>query len=118
MKLKLQIIFLLFLCTAATSQTCEEVLKYVKSKGYGMTYYSPTSTAISQVTFYDISENYKTYYFAVVKFTSSYFKEYIYQVGSNSKLYYSMNYLDGAGEAFWSYIQPYNKNLGCGPNLD
>lgn len=100
------------------SQSCDEMIKYVKSKSAGMTYYSPSSKAISQVTFYSIYDNYKTYYFAIVKFTNNYYSEYIYQVGSNTSYNYSMKYLNSAGEAFWQYIYPYNKNLGCAPDLD
>lgn len=117
MKIKIFTLFLIGIIANTNAQNCDEILKSVKSKGYGSTYYSPTSSAISQVTFYDISIDYKSYYFAVVKFTSDYFKEYIYQVGSNSKFNYSMKYLDSAGEAFWEYIQPYNENLGCAPDF-
>ena len=118
--------FLVFLVFAIASSytikaqqvSCAEIIDYVKSKSYGTTYYSYTSEAIRQVTFYQImGDNYRTYYFAIVQFTSSY-KEYIYQVGSNTKFNYSLEYLDSAGKAFWNYIQPYNQNLGCAPDLD
>jgi len=36
----------------------------------------------------------------------------------NTKFNYSVNYLTSAGKAFWDYIQPYNKNLGCAPDYD
>lgn len=118
MKLKLLFLALVLSFSFFKSQTCDDMIKYVKSKGTGMTYYSSGSSAISQVTFYTVYENYKSYYFAIVKFTSNYYKEYIYQVGSNTSYNYSMNYLSSAGEAFWKYIQPYNENLGCAPKFD
>lgn len=106
---------------SAKAQTCEEIMEFVKSKGYGTTYNSYTSEAISKVTFYDIMIDYQTYYFAIVCFKSKYSygcSEYIYQVASNTKMYYSMNYLNSAGKAFWKYIQPYNENLDCAPDFE
>ena len=103
------------------AQTCEEIMEYVKSKDYGTTYTSYNSDAISKVTFYSIYENYQTLYFAIVCFKKKYSyscNEYIYQVGSNTKLNYSYEYYDSAGKAFWKYIQPYSKNLGCAPNFE
>jgi len=102
------------------SQTCDELMKYVKSTGVGTSYTSYTSEAISKVTFFEITEGYQTYYFAVVCFKRGYYgcTEYIYQVGSTTKLYYSMSYLNSAGKAFWEYIQPYNRTLGCGVKFD
>lgn len=98
--------------------SCSELIDYVKSEAYGSTYYSYGSEAITKVTFYEISDvNGKTYYFAIVQFTSSY-KDYIYQVASNTKSNYSLNYMNSAGEAFWNYIQPYNDVLGCAPDFD
>lgn len=117
MKLIFSIILLFFLINLY-AQSCKETLDFVKSKGYGMTYYSPSSKAISQITFYDVNIEYKVYNFAVVKFTGNFYKEYIYLIGSNTKYNYSMNYNNGAGEAFWKYIAPYNKNLGCAPDFD
>lgn len=117
MKLIFSILLLCFVINLQ-AQSCKETLDFVKSKGYGITYYSPSSKAVSQITFYNVSIEYKTYYFAVVKFTSNFYKEYIYLVGLNTKYNYSMNYLDGAGEAFWKYIAPYNKNLGCAPDFE
>lgn len=82
-----------------------------------MTYFSPSSDAISKVTFYKLQdESNDIYYFALVRFKSS-FKEYIYQVSSQTEAQYSYNYLPGAGEAFWEYIQPYADVLGCGLDL-
>lgn len=116
-----KIVFAFFFCFSIfnlNAQTsCEDVIKYVKSKDYGTTYYSYSSEAIRKVTFYSVYENYKYYYFAIVQFTSSY-KEYIYQVGSNTKLNYSYSYLDSAGKAFWEYIHPYNGVLDCAPRFD
>ena len=93
----------------------------VKSKGSGSTYTSYNSDAISKVTFYNVRIDYKTYYFAIVCFKKEYSyncTEYIYQVGSNTKFNYSMDYYNSAGKAFWEHIQPYNDNLGCAPNFD
>tara|TARA_R110002096_G_scaffold201778_1_gene386332 strand:+ start:40 stop:405 length:366 start_codon:yes stop_codon:yes gene_type:complete len=110
-------IFLNFESTYA-QMSCSELMEYVKSESYGTTYYSYDSDAITQVTFHEITdENYNTYYFAIVRFTSSY-KDYIYQVSSNTKFNYSMDYLDSAGKAFWNYIQPHNENLNCAPDFD
>lgn len=102
------------------SQSCDELMEYVKSKSYGTTYHSYTSTAISKVTFYDLTIDYNRYYFAVVCFKGNGYScsEYIYQVSSSTKLYYSMNYLESAGKAFWEYIQPYNETLNCAPNFN
>jgi hypothetical protein len=96
--------------------SCADMIAMVESESYGTTYYSYDSDAISQVTFHEVTDDsYNTYYFAIVKFKSSY-NEYIYQVSSNTKMKYSMNYRQSAGEAFWQYIQPYNDNLNCAPN--
>jgi hypothetical protein len=116
----LKLFFLLILFQPLCAQTCEEVLDLVKSESYGSTYYSYSSDAIEKVTFYTVRIDYESYYFAIVCFKNKYYgcSEYIYQVASNTKMYYSMYYLDSAGEAFWKYIQPYNKNLGCAPDFD
>lgn len=114
------ILFLLFTCITVNAQTCEEYMDFVKSKSYGTTYSSYTSEAISKVTFYEVMIDYQTYYFAIVCFKQKYSyqcSEYIYQVGYNTKMNYSMNYLNSAGKAFWKYIQPYNNNLGCAPDF-
>ena len=106
----------------AHAQTCDEIMDYVKKEGgYGTTYTSYNSEAISKVTFYQMTVDYKTLYFAIVCFKKEYSyscSEYIYQVGSNTKFNYSLNYLNSAGKAFWEYIQPYNENLGCAPNFE
>lgn len=106
----------------ANAQTCDEIMDYVKKEGgYGTTYTSYNSEAISKVTFYQLTVDYKTLYFAIVCFKKEYSyscSEYIYQVGSNTKFNYSLNYLNSAGKAFWDYIQPYNENLGCAPNFE
>lgn len=114
------ILILLITAFSTKAQTCEEYMDFVKSESYGTTYTSYNSDAISKVTFYDVTVDYKTYYFAIVCFKKEYYgcSEYIYQVASNTKMYYSINYLNSAGKAFWEYIQPYNKNLGCAPNFD
>lgn len=94
--------------TFAKGQSCDEIMEYVKKEGgYGTTYTSYNSDAISKVTFYQMTVDYKTLYFAIVCFKKEYSyscSEYIYQVGSNTKLYYSMNYMNSAGKAFWEYI--------------
>lgn len=104
------------------AQSCEEIMEFVKSKDYGTTYTSYNSKAISRVTFYTVYIDYQAYYFAIVCFKRNEYSyncsDYIYQVGSNTKLNYSMNYLDSAGKAFWKYIQPYSDVLGCSPNFD
>lgn len=93
-------------------------MSYVKSSGFGITYNSFDSDAISKVTFYQITIEFKTYYFAIVCFKKNYTcSEYIYQVGSDTQIKYSMNYLSSAGKAFWSHIQPYNSILNCAPNF-
>ena len=98
------------------AEKCEAIKDMVKSTDSG-TNYSISSDAISKVSFHELSVNSSTtYYFAIVTFTSSY-GEYIYKVESNTESNYSNNYLLGAGEAFWKYIQPYSKSLGCSPNL-
>ena len=110
--------FLIFGFTTLNAQSsCAAMIDMVESESYGTTYYSYDSDAISQVTFHEVTDDsYNTYYFAIVKFKSSY-NEYIYQVAANTKRNYSMNYRQSAGEAFWKYIQPYNENLNCAPNL-
>ncbi|WP_246415162.1 hypothetical protein [Mesonia hippocampi] len=103
------------------SQSCDELMESIKANNYGTTYSSYTSEAISKVTFYEVMIDYQTYYFAIVCFKSEYSyncSEYLYQVASNTKLNYSLNYLDSAGKAFWKYIQPYNKNLDCAPDFE
>lgn len=115
-----QLIFLLSI-NKSEAQSCEEIMDYVKSKDRGITYTSYNSDAISKVTFYEILIDYKWAYFAIVCFKpkNSYTcSEYIYQVSSNTKLNYSMNYYNSAGKAFWEYIQPHSKNLGCSPDFD
>ncbi len=112
------IIFLVLLAGRSISAqtSCSEMLQYVTSNSYGSTLYSYDSEAITSVTFYDLSIDYDTYYFAVVQFTSSY-QKYIYQVGSQTEINYRMDYFDSAGKAFWKHIQPYADALGCGPSF-
>ncbi len=114
------IVLLIFsgLTTLTAQSSCSELMEIIKSKDYGTTYNSYTSDAISKVTFYSTYENYKTYYFAVVCFKKNSYNcnEYLYQVASNTKMKYAMNFRKSAGEAFWKYIQPYNQNLNCAPN--
>jgi hypothetical protein len=117
----LLLLLVFFTTTNLKAQSCAEVLDYVKSKGYGTTYTSYNSDAISKVTFYQITENYQSYYFAIVCFkreNSFNCSEYIYQVGANTKMHYAINYLNSAGKAFWEYIQPYNEYLGCAPDFE
>jgi hypothetical protein len=116
------ILFCILINIKVQAQSCDEIMKYVKSEGgYGTTYTSYNSDAISKVTFYQLTADYKTLYFAIVCFKEKSLygcTEYIYQVGSNTKLSYSMNYLTSAGNAFWEYIQPYSKNLDCSPDFE
>ena len=121
MKNILLIFILIFWGFQANAQACDEVMKYVKSESYGTTYSSYNSDAISKVTFYNIMIDYQMRYFAIVCFKKEYSygcAEYIYQVRSNTKFNYSLDYLNSAGKAFWKYIQPYNENLGCAPDFD
>lgn len=120
MKNILTILLILIGLINGKAQTCNEVMEFVKLKSYGTTYSSYGSEAISKVTFYDVMIDYQYHYFAIVCFKGEYYgcSEYIYQVSSNTKMYYSMNYLSSAGKAFWDYIQPYNENLGCAPDFD
>ena len=110
-----KLVLTLLFCVLAfqlNAQTCEELMEYVKEQSTGTTYTSYTSEAISKVTFYTITVEYKTLYFAIVCFKQKYSygcNEYIYQVGSSTKFNYSINYLNSAGKAFWKYIQPYNE---------
>ncbi len=119
-----KLIFLIFFISptfGAKAQSCQEMMEYVQADSYGTTYNSYTSDAISKVTFYEVVIDYTRYYFAVVCFKQQYSfdcNEYIYQVSSNTEMYYSMNYLTSAGKAFWKYIQPYNDNLDCGPDFE
>ena len=121
--LEMKRLILLSVILLATShlqaQSCADVMAFVKSKSNGTTYSSYNSDAISRVTFYEITIDYCTQYFAMVCFKSKYSlscSEYIYQVGASTKFNYSMNYTKSAGEAYWEYIKPYSKNLGCGPD--
>ena len=103
------------------AQSCEEIMDFVKSKSYGTTYTSYDSEAISRVTFYTVNVDYKTLYFAIVCFKRQYSyscNEYIYQVASDTKFYYSLDHYDSAGKAFWKHIQPYADVLGCSPNFN
>ena len=103
------------------AQSCEELMEYVKSEGSGTTYTSYTSEAISKVTFYTLYIDYQSHYFAIVCFKKNYgygCNEYLYKVAHNTKLNYSLNYLNSAGKAFWNYIQPYNENLECAPDFE
>ena len=112
-----------FVFIQTKAQSCQELIDFVKSESsyYNTTVYnSPTSDAISKVSFHNIQIDYQTYYFAIVCFKREYSygcDEYIYRVGSNTKLNYSMNYINSAGKAFWNYIQPYHENSECSPDL-
>jgi len=118
MKTSFLVLILLVSVLSGKAQSCDEIMKYVKSTGYGTTYTSYNSEAISKVTFYDVVVDYQHYYYAIVCFKKEYYgcTEYIYQVSSRTKFNYATNYLTSAGKAFWEYIQPYNKYLGCAPN--
>ncbi|SFT47731.1 hypothetical protein SAMN05216474_0777 [Lishizhenia tianjinensis] len=122
MKLILTVFTLLCLSLNSLSQTCDELMETVKSKSFGTTYTSYTSTAISKVTFYTVYLDYSLYYFAIVCFKPNEYSydcsEYIYQVASNTQTNYAMNYMESAGEAFWDYIQPYADVLECSPSFE
>lgn len=111
-------LFLVVSATASYSQSCDEIMSQVKANAYGTTYTSYGSTAISEVTFYQLDIDYETYYFAIVCFKNNhgYCSEYIYQVGSNTESYYARNYRASAGRAYWNYIAPHGDNLGCSPD--
>lgn len=117
------LILLLLTITSVTTyaQSCEEIMDFVKSKSSGTSYTSYDSDAISKITFYNVSVDYKTLYFAIVCFKQKYSyscNEYIYQVSSSTKFNYSLDHYDSAGKAFWKHIQPYNNNLDCAPNFN
>lgn len=119
MKTLLLALFLIISISKISAQSCQDMIDLVKKDNYGTTYTSYDSEAISKVTFYTKTLNYKSYYFAIVCFNKKYSyscSEYIYQVGSNTKLNYSLHYLDSAGKAFWKYIKPYNEVLNCAPD--
>jgi hypothetical protein len=120
MKPLLFIILIMTVCLTSKGQTCDEIMEWVKSESYGTTYTSYNSDAISKATFYDVTVDYQTHYFAIVCFKKGSYgcNEYIYQVSSSTKMYYSMNYVSSAGKAFWEYIEPYSDNLGCAPDFD
>lgn len=122
MSKKIILLLAVILCSMSLkAQSCEELIEYVKSKSYGNTYTSYNSDAISKVTFYDIVIDYETYYFAIVCFKNEYSyscSEYIYQVSSNTKFNYSLDYHESAGKAFWKHIQPYNEIIGCAPSFE
>lgn len=112
---------LVFAFASVRAQSCEDLIKYVKNESYGTTYSSPVSEAISRVTFHSVTIEYTMYHFAIVCFKPSNYSygcnEYIYRVGSNTRMNYAMNYLNSAGKAFWNYIQPHHRNLECSPDL-
>lgn len=120
---KILIVFILIVSSSQiNAQTCKEIMEFVKSKDYGTTYNSYTSTAISKVTFYSIYIDYQYHYFAIVCIKPNEYSyncnEYIYKVGSDTKLKYSMEYLNSAGKAFWKYIEPYSDVLDCSPKFN
>ncbi|MFD2696426.1 hypothetical protein ACFSQ0_00300 [Mesonia sediminis] len=102
------------------AQDCDELMDYVKTQDYGTTYSSPLSDAVTKVTFYEVTIDYRTHYFAIVCFKSGYIgcDEYIYKVGSTTQTHYAVHYLNSAGKAFWKYIRPYHKNLKCSPSFE
>lgn len=116
-KLTILIFSLMVYQTSTAQMSCDELIDYLETESYGSTYYSLDSDAITQVTFYEVTDdNYNSYYYAVVQFTSSY-QDYIYQVSSNTESNYTFDYMVSAGKAFWKYIEPYNKNLECAPDF-
>lgn len=99
---------------------CDQIMAYVKRYGTETTYNIFSSDALSRVSFYELTIDYSTLYFAVVCFKTQYYgcNEYIYQVGSTTRSNFSIYYYQSAGKAFWNYIHPYRNVLGCAPNLD
>lgn len=121
MKYILSIALLFVAQVTLQAQTCEELIEFVKEEGYETTYSSPTSTAISKVSFYEVTIDYDDYYFAIVCFKKKYSyscSEYIYQIDAQTKYNYSISYLKNAGKAFWKYIEPFSGVLSCSPSLD
>lgn len=119
MKILLSLFFLLFtgITLINNQMSCEDLIDHVESEDWGTTYRSYDSDAISSVSFHSITDDSNnTYYFAIVKFTSSY-QKYIYQVDSDTQRKYSRDRYDSAGEAFWEHIHPYRRNLGCAPEF-
>jgi len=103
MKTYLLVLLSTFALNYSIAQTCEEMMQLIKSESYGTAYANYNSDAISKVTFYNVRIDYQTYYYAIVCFKQEYSygcSEYIYQVASNTQMYYSMNYMNSAGEAF------------------
>jgi hypothetical protein len=118
MKKYLILLALTISVNSITAQSCEEIMEYVKTNGSSTAYVSYDSEAISKVTFYTVSVDYKTLYFAIVCFKKEYSygcSEYIYQVASDTKFNYSLDHYDSAGKAFWKHIEPYGDVLGCAP---
>jgi hypothetical protein len=99
---------------------CDQLMTYVKKYGDETTYNIYSSDVLSRVSFYELTIDYSTLYFAIVCFKTQYYgcNEYIYQVGSTTRSNFSINYYQSAGKAFWNYIHPYRSVLGCAPNLD
>ncbi|WP_027418200.1 hypothetical protein [Crocinitomix catalasitica] len=109
-------------CIFTHAQSCEEYLQLVKSKSQGTTYTSSNSTAISKVTFYNVTLENEPLNFAIVCFkgkrATDSLLEYIYKVEPDTESIYASNYKDSAGKAFWKYIQPFNASLDCAPNIN
>jgi hypothetical protein len=121
MKHLLTFLFISAFSLTVGAQSCDELIETIKENYNGTTYTSFNSSAISQVTFYEVMVDYQTYYFAIVCFKQKYgygCNEYIYQVGSMTQFNYASSYLTSAGKAFWKYIEPYSDTLGCAPDLD
>lgn len=121
MKKYLTLLLLIIVSININAQDCKEIMDFVKLKSNGTAYTSYTSDAITKVTFYTVSVDYKTLYFVIVCFKKKYSyscNEYIYQVSSGTKLKYALDHYDSAGKAFWKHIEPYNQSINCGANFD
>ena len=108
--------------TVNAQVNCDELMTQVEYLGSEskMTYSSSSSTVISKVSFYNITADYKTTYWAIVciKNDGNGCTKYIYKVNSQTRSNYAMNYRNSAGKAFWKYINPHSINLKCSPSID
>ncbi len=112
------IFFALMGTTQLCSQSCVEFLSQVKSSAQAMTLNTYENETVKSVSFYDLIIDAQYRYFAIVCFkTKSECNEYLYEVNSLTKTYYSLYYLSSPLNTFQEYIDSYNHNLGCAPVL-
>ena len=60
MKKNLILLLLVFGSFNVNSQSCDEIMEFVKSKSHGTSYKSYNSDAITKVTFHTVNVDYKT----------------------------------------------------------